>query len=190
MAAEQKETEGGAQKNALQTTKQIGLFTMTKYVNINYNNKIIEGTQGDGWRHIGFNHVIQPKEKIIIETMAIAPRISNNTLYFGIGFATKGIINTTGHNVVGKYIQGWFYRCDGWIFSNGKQQKQHIPVALMQKFRVEMEKYKIKIFIANQEITTCDVKDIFNRNKDEQFYPCLSLNGKGCTIQVVDFSIQ
>ena len=191
MAETKKDNEGKPETNEkLQTATPIRLFTTARWLKINRNNKIIEGTNCDAWDSVGFDHVIQQKEKIILEVMALSSRISNGVLYFSVGFATKGVINTNGHNQIGMYINGWNYHCNGFVYSDGKQCCFNCPVALEQKLRMEIDQYKIKIFIENKEIKTFDVTEMFTNNKDKQFYPCLSINGNGCSVQIVNFTIQ
>eukprot|EP01083_Nonionella_stella_P076523 208553_1 len=186
-----KDTDGKPETTTeLQTSTPIRLWSASKYLNINTNAKIIEGTTCDGWRNVGLAHAIQAKEKLVVETMALSPRASNGVLYFGVGFATKGVINTNNHTFVGNYRDGWNYHYSGCIYSNGVKGKTYIPVALEQRLRVEMEQYKVAIFIENKQIATDDLTEMFTDNKDKQFYPCLSINGNGCNVQIVDFKIQ
>eukprot|EP01083_Nonionella_stella_P207086 752623_1 len=117
MAEQKKETEGCIDKNQLPTTTPVGIFTLTKCLKVNYDSKIIQPLK-DGWYSIGFNHVIEPKEKIIIEVMPLSPRSTDNVLYFTLGFAPKGVINTGGHNQVGMYINGWNYHTNGHVYAN------------------------------------------------------------------------
>ena len=190
MAEEKKEAEGKPNEK-LQTTTPIRLFTDGKRLKVNYNNKIVEGINCDGWTSLGFDHVIKAKgEKVILEVMALSPRISNNILYFNVGVATKCVINTNGHNQIGMYLNGWNYHCNGYVYSDGKQRKFGCAVALQQKLRMEIEKCKVKIFIENKEIKTYDLTEMFTNNKNKQFYPCLSINGKGSSVQIVNFTIQ
>lgn len=189
MAEAKKDTEGKPD-DKLQTTTPIRLWTVAKYLKINYNNKIIEATHCDGWYSVGFDHVIQQKEKIILDVVPLSPRVSNNVLYFSVGFATKGVINTNAHNQIGMYLNGWNYHCNGYIYCDAKQRSFSCPVALQQKLRMEMEQYKIKIFVENKEIKEFDVSETFKNNKNKQFYPCLSINGNGCSVQIVNFTIQ
>ena len=176
-------------QNKLQTTTPVSLFTTSKYVNMNYNNKIIEGTVCNGWRSVGFVHVIEPKQKVIIETMALSPRADNNILYYSVGVAPKNLIETNGHNQVGMYTNGFNYHCNGYIYYDGKQGKPNRPVASMQRLRLEIQNYKINVFVENKKITTFDATSVMN-NKEKQFYPFVAINGNAITIQVIDFTVQ
>ena len=187
MAEQKKETEGGPGAGALATTTPVCLFTKAKPIRIDNHSNIVTAS-ADGWHHIGFEHAIQPKEKLIIEVVPLSPRTSNNILYFAVGFAPKAHILTTGHNQIGMYVNGWNYHCNGHVYADGKTVKLYRTIALQQKLRMEFEQNKVTVFIENKQVAQVDVAGVFSDNKDKQFYPCLSVNGS--TLQISDLTIQ
>ena len=122
--------------------------------------------------------------------LSLIYRTSNGVLYYCVGFGTKCVINTNGHNHVGMYMNGWNYHCNGHVYANGKSEGFKCAVGLQQKLRLEFEQYKISVFIENKKVATYDVTDTFTKNKNIQFYPCLTLNGKDAAVQIIDFSVQ
>eukprot|EP00483_Globobulimina_turgida_P010192 UN10211 len=193
MAQESKQSEGiGSTSNAnkLKTSTPIGLFYKTKLLNICYDTNIVKPTAIDGWYNVGVEHVIRPKEKIIIDIRPLSVRNKDDRLYFALGFATKGVIHSNAHNHVGMYMNGWDYYVNGGVYCDNKHVKTYCPVALNQSLRLEFHQYKINVFVQNKNVVTMDVSRIFTENKDKQFYPSLSLNGSGLAVQIIDFKIQ
>eukprot|EP01084_Bolivina_argentea_P023866 44573_1 len=215
MAHELKQSEGvdstsnvGVQ---LKTSTPIKLFCKTKMLNVCYDTNIIKPTAIDGWYHIGFDCVIQSKQKITIAIKPLSLRNKDERLYFTLGFATKGVIcsheneiqlsnnkidtkkgviHTNGNYNVGMFINGWDYHSNGNVYCDNRKRKTYCPIALNQTLRLEIEQYKINAFVQNKIVMNIDKSNMFAENKDKQFYPCLSVNGSGSAIQIVDFKIQ
>merc|ERR1712228_152002 len=197
MGAQLKATEGAqdatsiSEQTQLKTSTPVKLFASTKKVNISYDTKILAPQAFDGYYHVGLDHVIQSKEKIIIAVKALSVRNKDDRIFYCLGFAPKGVIETSGNHHIGMFINGWCYHNSGGnVYANNKQCKSFCPVALNQTLRLELYQNVMNVYIENQHVGKTEVDNILDENKHKQFYPAISVNGKGSVIQIVDFKVQ
>ena len=90
-------------------------------------------------------------------------------------------------NNISHFMTGWDYHCHGCATSEQKHIASSFPIALNQAFKLEIKEFKANLYLKGHEIASYDVKGIFEKHKDEDFYFCVSMAGRNMKIKIIDF---
>eukprot|EP01083_Nonionella_stella_P227603 807403_1 len=147
MATEAKETEGKDCKSMIKSTTPFNTFGPRDNFLIKCSSDGILIDTTNSWSSIGIDHPINPEKTTSLEIMAMNTRTSDGGLYFTVGFASKGVINTPGHNHVGHYMEGWDYHNNGQITCEHSHIGSYLPIALKQSFKLEIKQYTVNVYL-------------------------------------------
>ena len=161
------------------------LFTKSKFLDID-GTKVL--SKHNNWQCFGLNYEVNPLITTSFTVKMLAPRTSDNEPHMVVGFASKNVIETNGHDHFaafrdgfGMYINGYFnvqQRYGAWLDR---------PIALRNELTVEINNWVINIYDENEKIKTLDDPNLLKsiRERGKTLYPAVSILGQGALAQIV-----
>ena len=186
-----KAKEGAKEEATTRFDSLPNVFTMSKTVEIH--DSLDLGTRllnkAETWVTAGLDYPITNKKRVKFTAKMLIPRKSDNRVYFCVGFASKGVVNTHGSPFC-NFRDSVAFHSDGHVYTR-PVLPWIVNLALEQDITVECCDYSFVFYVNDEQVHTLSNTKELNgmKKRNVELYPAISWHGDGALMQVVGLQV-